>query len=81
LPTSAAQPTTAALSSLMIGPGTYDLWYAEVNGLPAVLQATATPLATPLPATLSLFAGGLGALGLLGWRRKRKTSSRSILPA
>jgi hypothetical protein len=26
---------------------------------------------TPLPATLPLFAGGLGALGLLGWRRKR----------
>jgi hypothetical protein len=25
---------------------------------------------TPLPATLSLFAGGLGALGLFGWRRK-----------
>lgn len=24
----------------------------------------------PLPATLSLFAGGLGALGLFGWRRK-----------
>lgn len=28
--------------------------------------------ATPLPAALPLFAGGLGALGLLGWRRKRK---------
>jgi len=27
---------------------------------------------TPLPATLPLFASGLGALGLLGWRRKRK---------
>lgn len=27
---------------------------------------------TPLPATLPLFAAGLGALGLLGWRRKRK---------
>jgi hypothetical protein len=26
---------------------------------------------TPLPAALPLFAGGLGALGLLGWRRKR----------
>jgi hypothetical protein len=26
----------------------------------------------PLPATLPLFATGLGALGLLGWRRKRK---------
>ena len=28
--------------------------------------------ATPLPAALPLFAGGLGAMGLLGWRRKRK---------
>jgi hypothetical protein len=26
----------------------------------------------PLPATFPLFASGLGALGLLGWRRKRK---------
>jgi hypothetical protein len=31
-----------------------------------------TPAATPLPAALPLFATGLGALGLLGWRRKRK---------
>ena len=28
--------------------------------------------ATPLPAALPLFATGLGALGLVGWRRKRK---------
>jgi hypothetical protein len=27
---------------------------------------------TPLPAALPLFATGLGALGLLGWRRKRQ---------
>lgn len=27
---------------------------------------------TPLPAALPLFASGLGALGLFGWRRKRK---------
>jgi hypothetical protein len=27
---------------------------------------------TPIPATLPLFAGGLSAMGLLGWRRKRK---------
>jgi hypothetical protein len=33
-------------------------------------SGTLTP--TPLPATLPLFATGLGALGLLGWRRKRK---------
>jgi hypothetical protein len=37
------------------------------------------PSAVPLPAALPLFATCLGALGLLGWRRKRKT--RSILPA
>jgi hypothetical protein len=28
--------------------------------------------ATPLPAALSLFGTGLGAMGLFGWRRKRK---------
>ncbi len=30
---------------------------------------------TPLPAALPLFATGLGALGLLGWRRKRKNAA------
>ena len=29
---------------------------------------------TPLPTALPLFATGLGALGLLGWRRKRKVA-------
>lgn len=32
--------------------------------------------ATPLPATLPLFATGLGALGLFGWRRKRKAAAQ-----
>jgi hypothetical protein len=38
---------------------------------------TFTPVTntTPLPAALPLFASGLGALGLLGWRRKRKASA------
>jgi hypothetical protein len=31
--------------------------------------------AVPLPAALPLFATGLGALGLLGWRRKRKAAA------
>jgi hypothetical protein len=35
----------------------------------AVLNAT-----TPLPAALPLFATGLGVMGLLGWRRKRKAA-------
>jgi hypothetical protein len=30
---------------------------------------------TPLPAALPLFATGLGALALLGWRRKRKQTA------
>ena len=36
---------------------------------------TVGPAATPLPAALPLFASGLGALGLLGWRRKRKAAA------
>ena len=31
--------------------------------------------ATPLPAAFPLFATGLGAIGLLGWRRKRKAQA------
>jgi hypothetical protein len=33
--------------------------------------------ATPLPAALPLFASGLGALGLFGWKRKKKTAARA----
>ena len=29
----------------------------------------------PLPGALPLFATGLGAMGLLGWRRKRKAQA------
>jgi hypothetical protein len=31
---------------------------------------------TPLPAALPLFASGLGALGFIGWRKKRKIAAR-----
>ena len=34
--------------------------------------------ATPIPAALPLFATGLGALGLLGWRRKKQPARASI---
>jgi hypothetical protein len=33
---------------------------------------------TPLPAALPLFATGLGGLGLLGWRRKRKARAARL---
>jgi hypothetical protein len=37
-----------------------------------------TASATPLPATLPLFATGVGAMGLLGWRRKRKNAAAPV---
>ncbi len=40
-----------------------------------ILDLTFPTTATPLPAALPLFATGLGALGLLGWRRKRKNAA------
>jgi hypothetical protein len=50
------------------------------NTIDVISQAgtTFTPVAvgtTPLPAALPLFATGLGAMGLFGWRRKRKAAA------
>jgi hypothetical protein len=47
---------------------------AIYNSDPTVLTnaVTGEAVPTPLPAALPLFAAGLGALGLFGWRRKRK---------
>ena len=41
----------------------------------SVVDVTFGTIETPLPAALPLFATGLGALGLLSWRRKRKTQA------
>jgi hypothetical protein len=43
----------------------------EANDTPAATFTLTEVTATPLPAALPLFAGGLGAMGLLGWRRKK----------
>jgi PEP-CTERM motif len=48
--------------------------FAEFPASGSVVAANAIN-AVPLPGALSLFASGLGALGLLGWRRKRKTQA------
>jgi len=57
----------------------FTLVYGECCGGPAVLQVDlpfqSVQTTTPLPAALPLFASGLGALGLFGWRRKRKTAA------
>ena len=53
---------------------TVDFAGGDVSGT-AAANFTFSGSATPLPAALPLFASGLGALGLLGWRRKRKNAS------
>ncbi len=66
----------ATFTSLGLTPGTYEWTWASANGSTDADQSftidIVAPTTTPLPATLPLFASGLGALGLLGWRRKRK---------
>ena len=48
---------------------------STVNGGLADIFLGTPPPTTPLPATIPLFATGLGAMGLLGWRRKRKAQT------
>src|SRR5262245_35522357 len=45
-------------------------------GVENLSSGSLTPV--PVPAALPLFATGLGALGLLGWRRKRKARSVAV---
>ena len=86
--TSLPGPANVFLQFLVLLPGqgpqflafssfTNGLWCIGVNACAADagnngIWAVVANNAVPLPAALPLFAGGLGALGLLGWRRKRK---------
>ena len=52
--------------------------FADISGITAWADGMIDTVSidpTPLPAALPLFATGLGALGLLGWRRKRKAKA------
>jgi hypothetical protein len=62
---------SATFASLGVTPGTY-VW---TWGTGADQSFTLEIGQTPLPAALPLFATGVGGLGLLGWRRKRKAQT------
>jgi hypothetical protein len=81
--------TLATLDSIAYGSTTFGLLTVHSSGveigdwnnigtIPAqadIQSITINTATTPLPAALPLFASGLGALGLLGWRRKRKAAA------
>jgi hypothetical protein len=61
-------------------PFPYNYFYCEFvagcgNEYIADAGSVSAPGATPLPASVPLFATGLGAFGLLGWRKKRKNAA------
>ena len=61
-------------ASSLVGSASFTgLITTEEDDLLANVAGTATP--TPLPTALPLFATGLGGLGLLGWRRRRKAQA------
>ena len=56
--------------------GAFDVYYKISQGSGEFAITGSENSQTPLPAALPLFASGLGALGLLGWRKKRKAAAR-----
>ena len=66
-------------SLLTPSPVFYSAAYTQNGGPGAQINASfnnsTVPPSVPLPAALPLFATGLGAMGLLGWRRKRKNAA------
>jgi hypothetical protein len=61
--------SNATLTSLGVTPGIY-VWTWGPGANQSFTLDIMNPI--PIPAALPLFATGLGALGLMGWRRKRK---------
>jgi hypothetical protein len=69
-----ASSLLAPLGATLVSESTTPFTFNNTN---ITASAVSDVEAVPLPAALPLFATGLGALGLLGWRRKRKALARA----
>jgi len=78
--------TAVAVVLPEVGPeGNNGLIYTPMSGQPgfsfdpafAITYDLVSDGTVPLPTALPLFATGIGGLGLLGWRRKRKAQARA----
>lgn len=76
-------PSTSLGSLVNFAGGALEFWailqFPAVNGIntsesPEDASLVANVGTTPLPAALPLLSTGLGVIGLLGWRRKRKNT-------
>jgi len=67
--------TCCSLLLSLIGSGRVAGLTNNIGGVSIAVTNLVFTAETPLPAALPLFATGLGALGLLGWRRKRKAAA------
>jgi hypothetical protein len=75
------KPVWTEFSFAVVGSGldTFKLSFGDSPGWIALDNFSVTdPSATPLPGTLPLFAGGLGMMGLLGWRRMRQAAAIAL---
>jgi hypothetical protein len=68
--TGASAPTVAAPIAYSLSPGTYDLWYAEVNALPAVLNFDVVAQPAPEPMSMAILGTGIVGLGMVMRRRR-----------
>ena len=74
IPFGALNPGTYNFDSYL-NTGANSLYYTSLGAFTLIIGEQ---VATPLPSALPLFATGLGALGLIGWRRKRRLSTLLI---